>query len=495
VATLHQVLTDWRRKMPVVQEAQPGLHAALPATQGAPDFHQNRQALALPAIDVAAILATGIVSPLILGVVSGDRSSNIGSSLGLVLTAAALFAVVGHACNLYSKTNTLSVSEEIRSVFLVWIAAFIYIIPLSYLLGPLTTSPAAILILFATTALVLTITRQAVRQIIARYSSASVHPGCQIFFVTQDNRPVPPGILQKIGNSGRHVCRTASLPATFDDKALSTLLDDIVDYVRRHEVDEILLVQCQADRKILERVLHHLRIVPQPVVFIPESPVDISLRKATTDISGLRAIHLRRPALTRSQLTAKRLLDLLGGTLALLVVLPALLAIAALVHLNSPGPILFRQRRMGLNGRPFYIFKFRTMTTLDDGPVVRQASRDDHRITSVGHVLRRLSLDELPQLFNVLRGEMSLVGPRPHALAHDLEYGHAIDLYAARHNVKPGITGWAQVNGWRGPTPRLELMIRRVEHDLWYMDNWSLWLDIKILFMTVRSVSNDQNAF
>jgi putative colanic acid biosynthesis UDP-glucose lipid carrier transferase len=199
--------------------------------------------------------------------------------------------------------------------------------------------------------------------------------------------------------------------------------------------------------------------------------------------------------LTRPQVTVKRLLDILAGTLALLAVLPALVAIAALIRLNSPGPILFRQRRIGLNGRSFYIFKFRTMTTLDDGPVVRQASRGDDRVTSVGRVLRKFSLDELPQLFNVLRGEMSLVGPRPHALAHDTEYSQAIELYAARHNVKPGITGWAQVNGWRGPTPHLDLMIRRLEHDLWYVDNWSLWLDIKIMLLTIKRASNSQNAF
>lgn len=202
----------------------------------------------------------------------------------------------------------------------------------------------------------------------------------------------------------------------------------------------------------------------------------------------------RHAPLTRQQLVVKRLLDLMAGILALLITLPALIIIVALIRLDSPGPVLFRQRRIGFNGRPFHIYKFRTMTTLEDGAIVKQASHGDVRVTRVGRILRKFSLDELPQLLNVLMGDMSLVGPRPHALAHDTEYSQAITLYAARHNVKPGITGWAQVNGWRGPTPELDLMIRRVEHDLWYVDNWSLWLDIKIMLLTIVGIGNMRNA-
>jgi putative colanic acid biosynthesis UDP-glucose lipid carrier transferase len=135
------------------------------------------------------------------------------------------------------------------------------------------------------------------------------------------------------------------------------------------------------------------------------------------------------------------------------------------------------------------------MRTLEDGAVIQQAREGDARVTRVGRILRRFSIDELPQLLNVLKGEMSLVGPRPHALAHDNEYGQIIAFYAARHNVKPGLTGWAQVNGWRGATPEVNMMIRRVEHDLWYVTHWSLWLDIKILLVTVLRVCRPQNAY
>jgi exopolysaccharide biosynthesis polyprenyl glycosylphosphotransferase len=169
--------------------------------------------------------------------------------------------------------------------------------------------------------------------------------------------------------------------------------------------------------------------------------------------------------------------------------------VALAVRLDSPGPILFRQSRNGFNGRPFRIYKFRSMTVLEDGPVVTQATRQDSRVTRVGRFLRRSSLDELPQLFNVLKGDMSLVGPRPHAIAHDDQYTQLVAKYAFRHHVKPGITGWAQVHGLRGETPSVELMRRRVDLDLQYIANYSLILDLRILVRTVRELIRPQNAF
>jgi exopolysaccharide biosynthesis polyprenyl glycosylphosphotransferase len=181
----------------------------------------------------------------------------------------------------------------------------------------------------------------------------------------------------------------------------------------------------------------------------------------------------------------KRALDILFSGCGLVVVAPLLVVIALLIRLDSPGPALFRQTRKGLNGSPFRIYKFRTMRVQEDGPVVRQATRNDARVTRLGRWLRRTSIDELPQLINVLRGEMSLVGPRPHALAHDDYYAQKISTYTARFAVRPGITGWAQVNGARGETPRIPDMERRVELDLVYVQNASMWLYLKILVRTV----------
>jgi putative colanic acid biosynthesis UDP-glucose lipid carrier transferase len=190
----------------------------------------------------------------------------------------------------------------------------------------------------------------------------------------------------------------------------------------------------------------------------------------------------------------KRLEDVVLGVIALLLVSPFMIAIASGVLISSTGPILFRQRRYGLSGREIYVFKFRTMTVCEDGPNVQQAQKNDKRITPFGAFLRRTSLDELPQLFNVVGGSMSLVGPRPHAVAHNELYRQKIQGYMLRHKVKPGITGWAQVNGWRGETETIEKMENRVAHDLYYIHNWKLSLDIKILFLTVFGRGTRMNA-
>ena len=168
---------------------------------------------------------------------------------------------------------------------------------------------------------------------------------------------------------------------------------------------------------------------------------------------------------------------------------------ALAIKLDSSGPVIFRQRRSGFNGRHFQILKFRTMRVLEDGETIVQARPNDSRVTRVGHWLRRTSIDELPQLFNVLRGQMSIVGPRPHALAHDDQFDKLIGNYAYRHHVKPGLTGWAQVNGYRGQTRTVADIEDRVRLDLWYIDNWTLKIDFKIIFMTVIEVMRGENAY
>jgi exopolysaccharide biosynthesis polyprenyl glycosylphosphotransferase len=179
----------------------------------------------------------------------------------------------------------------------------------------------------------------------------------------------------------------------------------------------------------------------------------------------------------------------------LLLLAPLLAVISLMIKLDSPGPVIFRQRRKGFNGREFTIYKFRTMSVLEDGATICQARRNDGRVTRIGRLLRATSIDELPQLVNVLEGDMSVVGPRPHALAHDDEYSNLIGRYAFRHHVKPGITGWAQVNGFRGETPEVELMKKRVDFDLWYINHWSAWLDFWITLRTCLELARGRNAY
>ncbi len=219
------------------------------------------------------------------------------------------------------------------------------------------------------------------------------------------------------------------------------------------------------------------------------------LNRALLERTSLASIRPRYVLLTAWQRTEKRAFDLMLSILAIMILIPFLIIISVIIVVDSPGPVLFRQRRGGANGREFYIYKFRTMRVLEDGLSIRQACNGDPRITPFGRILRKCSIDELPQLLNVLKGEMSLVGPRPHALAHDKEYGRLVPEYHQRLSVKPGITGWAQVNGWRGPTPDLRLMIRRIEYDLWYIQHWSLLLDLKIVLLTCFRLPLCKNAY
>jgi exopolysaccharide biosynthesis polyprenyl glycosylphosphotransferase len=209
----------------------------------------------------------------------------------------------------------------------------------------------------------------------------------------------------------------------------------------------------------------------------------------------MASLQLTRLPLSRMEMLEKRAFDLLFASIALLLLTPVLAIVALLIKLDSPGPVFFLQHRFGFNQKPFRIIKFRTMRTLDDGPVINQAKKDDPRITRVGAWLRRWNIDELPQLFNVIKGDMSLVGPRPHALSHDREFEQRISVYARRHNVKPGITGWAQIHGLRGETDTDDKMRSRVDHDLHYIDNWSLGLDLQIMIRTVLSPRSYHNAY
>ncbi|MGH6836625.1 MAG: exopolysaccharide biosynthesis polyprenyl glycosylphosphotransferase [Methylocella sp.] len=248
-----------------------------------------------------------------------------------------------------------------------------------------------------------------------------------------------------------------------------------------------------ARQELLEPTRSGLCESPLPVRVLPGHNIRTLLGRRGLATNGVSLpMTLQMVPLTAFETAVKRTLDVVVSLTAILFLSPLFLIAAVAIKLDSGGPIIFQQRRTGFNGNEFVIFKFRTMSVLEDGPAITQACRDDPRATRVGKFLRRSSIDELPQLLNVLRGEMSLVGPRPHAVAHDREYKVRIADYGFRHRVKPGITGWAQVNGLRGETRSLEEMTGRVKLDLWYINNWSLGFDIKILVRTCFEVLRDQ---
>ena len=264
---------------------------------------------------------------------------------------------------------------------------------------------------------------------------------------------------------------------------------------RAQELDGVFVIMPWHDRKTIDRCVEAFMTVPTSIYLAPERLLDRFESVAIEQIGPIAGLHLLRPPLSFAAVLVKRLADIVLSALGLLVLLPLLTLVAILIKLDSPGPVFFLQRRYGFNQRPFRIIKFRTMTTLDDGAVVRQAERNDRRVTRLGQFLRRWNIDELPQLLNVVAGHMSLVGPRPHALTHDHSWGKSIALYARRHNVKPGITGWAQIHGFRGNIDNDDQLQSRIAHDLYYIDNWSIWLDLRILFATVFLRKAYENAF
>jgi Undecaprenyl-phosphate glucose phosphotransferase len=298
---------------------------------------------------------------------------------------------------------------------------------------------------------------------------------------------------------GYAVIRVFSLPVSedrsFDKDTLKARLREVIHYVREMSIDEIITAIPWSLTDLLDEVENELRVLPVPVKLVPDTMTGRVLDRPLFELGPTKAVQLQRAPLSAVQRNLKQGMDRIFAAMSLVLLMPFFAVITAAIRLESRGPVFFLQTRVGFNGRPFKIFKFRTMSTLEDGPVVVQATRNDKRVTHLGALLRKLSIDEVPQLLNVLRGEMSLVGPRPHALAHDNEYDRLIATYAIRHKMKPGITGWAQVNGFRGETPEIAMMKQRVESDLWYIEYWSLWLDIRILLLTVVRVLKPGNAY
>ena len=277
--------------------------------------------------------------------------------------------------------------------------------------------------------------------------------------------------------------------------SLAAALRSAGDDARSQGVDDILLLPSARRADILNACLDSFSLLPVSVHLDAFSDIEQIVKPTIEPIGPIVALTLSSAPVRPIAVLGKRVFDVVVALLALIALAPVLVLFAALIKADSAGPVFFRQRRRGYNHREFSIYKFRTMTTLDDGQVIRQATRNDTRITRIGAFLRRINLDELPQLINVLAGHMSLVGPRPHALAHNGEFEQKIRLYAKRHNVKPGITGWSQINGYRGETETLEKMEKRVEFDVFYIDNWSMLLDISILYLTIFSLKSFRNAY
>jgi len=265
-------------------------------------------------------------------------------------------------------------------------------------------------------------------------------------------------------------------------------------YVRSHNIKMIFISQPVSAQPRIRRLIDELKDTTASVYFLPDVYVFDLMQARFDTVGGMPVIAISETPFMGFNGVLKRGTDIAVSALALMLLAPLMIVVALAVRVSSPGPVIFRQRRYGLYGEEIYIYKFRSMLVADDGPSVVQARKNDARLTRIGGFLRRTSIDELPQFVNALQGRMSVVGPRPHAVAHNEQYRKLIKGYMLRHKVKPGITGWAQVNGLRGETATLERMEARIQYDLDYLRNWSLWLDLWIILKTIKVVLGRQNA-
>ena len=281
-----------------------------------------------------------------------------------------------------------------------------------------------------------------------------------------------------------------------DPEKLAGHCRDTANFVRQHGIKVVYIALPLANVPRMSELVNALRDTTASVYFVPDAFAFDLIQGRLVAINGMPALSVCETPLHGMEAVFKRAMDIVISGFALLLLSPLLILVAAAVKLTSRGPVLFRQRRYGLDGEEIVVYKFRSMRVCEDGAVVTQAKKEDPRVTRVGAFLRKTSIDELPQLFNVLQGKMSLVGPRPHAVAHNELYRKLINGYMIRHKVRPGITGLAQVNGLRGETETLDKMSERVRYDLEYLRHWSPWLDIKILFRTLGVVLHDRrNAY
>jgi len=289
--------------------------------------------------------------------------------------------------------------------------------------------------------------------------------------------------------------RSAERLGMQQDERLVGGLGELASFVKERSIDVLFVALPMRHIQRVLNLLDDLRDTTCSIYYVPDVFVFDLIQARTVEIAGIPAVAMCETPFYGYRGVIKRLMDVVLASLLVIALSPLLLGLAILVKSTSKGPVVFRQRRYGLDGQEIVVYKFRTMTVLEDGATIRQATRDDDRITPLGRILRRYSLDELPQLFNVLQGRMSLVGPRPHAVAHNEQYRKLIKGYMVRHKVLPGITGLAQVSGCRGETPGVEEMKARIEYDLDYLRHWSPALDLKIMVRTAQLLFNDTRAY
>jgi Undecaprenyl-phosphate glucose phosphotransferase len=464
---------------------EPGARWRLPISYGA-------IASTALCVDLALILGSATFAKAIYNDIPDAFAGEYSHTLAAAIFVAILFVAVMRVQKLYSPTRLMVWDDQARSVLGAWCGAFLILASGVFSWGVShDLSRGDVLLFWGVGVVALLGHRAAWRLALPRALESGALRGRTIVSLTCEES-VPPEFTDNLTRHGYHTAAHFHIPDR--GPRADGVIDSVISLCRTSDIEEVMLFIDPEHMSDVRQIARRLRVLPLPVTLVPFGTLAQVFQRARYDIGDTVAIELQRAALSPGEQTVKRVIDIVFSSVGLIILSPILLGAAIAVRLDSPGPALFRQTRHGFNGRPFRIYKFRTMTVMENGDVVPQAQKDDKRVTRVGRWLRRYSLDELPQLINVFLGDMSLVGPRPHASAHERYFTSAIEKYAFRHHVKSGITGWAQVHGARGETDTLDKMERRVELDVWYINNWSVWLDFSIMIRTGLVVFTSDNA-
>jgi len=435
--------------------------------------------------DILFILASYLLTGLLYHrfvEASPDHQSPIGA--GMIV--ATVFVTISSFQGVYESHRLLNGIWQARKTVLIWALSLTILAIVAFLLKSSAELSRGTIMVFAFTGLLSVAAHRVFWRVGMTSAFAKDHLiNRRVMLLSLSSPDFTSHPFKDLGKNGFRVVRNFIFDVTSNDQSeLERQLVAAIQESREGRVQEFLIAINYDQLPMLPVLCQFLRQTPLPIRLLPDPTIANLVSRALVPAGATVAIELQRTPLSVLERAQKRCLDISIAAVALLVLAPFLIGTAILVKLDSPGRVIFRQTRRGFNGMQFDILKFRSMTTSDNDDRIQQATRDDVRVTVAGKILRKTSVDELPQLWNVLRGDMSLVGPRPHALAHDNYYDKMIGNYAYRHHVKPGLTGWAQVHGLRGETPTIDLMERRIEYDVWYISNWSIWLDIRILVRT-----------
>ena len=509
IALQRQKLSGLKSQLSSLKAATPqnqNLHNSV--FQGIPG--PRSRGLQSPCAAIAALFAAADAGSIILASLIGAEGYqrfvsgtpwNLDFHVGAGIIAAVLYLLMGKSFGFYQAADIFSLRRSSPRILWQWLLTSLLLALLAFLFRIGIEFSRGSIVCFAGLALV---SLFASRGLMKAALGLAVRKGR-----VQGRRVVLVGLRDELANVGKsdllrrfgltEIERVAfpndgnwSLAA---NKDILTSLDNALVAARDHGAEEIVLALGWNDVRGIELIRDRLRDSPLPVKLLPDRNVRRLVENPAFSVSRSLAIEIQRAPLSQFEQYTKRALDIAGACLGLILLAPLMLLTALAIKLDSPGPVFFRQQRSGFNAKRFMIFKFRSMSVMEEGDNVTQVTRHDPRVSNFGRMIRATSVDELPQLFNVLLGDMSLVGPRPHAVAHDSHYGKLLSEYAFRHHVKPGITGWAQINGCRGGTAQVALMKNRLDFDLWYINNWSLGLDLVILIRTVFEVVRPRNAY